>query len=175
MTVRTILDTKGHQIESVEPDAKLAAAIKILSERKIGAVLVMSDGRIEGILSERDIVRVLGEARAMRDQIAGAVKIEPADLTDTGRDQQIGRVAGKARTGDAVLHDVEGIDHDGGDAWPSAAAEKLALHGALGGKQPAEAAFRRRRLDLGLRCEGDRCLGRWAVRVDRRAVGKDVA
>src|SRR6266700_3070259 len=42
MTVRTILDTKGHQIESIGPDAKLAAAIKILSERKIGAVLVMS-------------------------------------------------------------------------------------------------------------------------------------
>ncbi|HYS84932.1 MAG TPA: inosine-5-monophosphate dehydrogenase, partial [Bradyrhizobium sp.] len=41
MTVRTILDTKGHQIESIGPDAKLAAAIKILSERKIGAVLVM--------------------------------------------------------------------------------------------------------------------------------------
>jgi CBS domain-containing protein len=64
MTVRTILDTKGHQIESVEPDAKLAAAIKILSERKIGAVLVMSNGHIEGILSERDIVRVLGERGA---------------------------------------------------------------------------------------------------------------
>jgi len=64
MTVRTILDTKGHQIESVEPEAKLATAIKILSERKIGAVLVMSNGHIEGILSERDIVRVLGERGA---------------------------------------------------------------------------------------------------------------
>ena len=64
MTVRTILDTKGHQIESIGPDAKLAAAIKILSERKIGAVLVMSNGHIEGILSERDIVRVLGERGA---------------------------------------------------------------------------------------------------------------
>src|SRR6478735_12697578 len=64
MTVRTILDTKGHQIEGVEPEAKLAAAIKILSERRIGAVLVMSNGRIEGILSERDIVRVLGERGA---------------------------------------------------------------------------------------------------------------
>jgi CBS domain-containing protein len=41
MTVRAILDTKGHQIQSVEPDAKLSAAIKILAERKIGAVLVM--------------------------------------------------------------------------------------------------------------------------------------
>jgi CBS domain-containing protein len=64
MTVRAILDTKGHQITSVEPDAKLAAAIEILGERKIGAVLVMSQGRIEGILSERDIVRVLGERGA---------------------------------------------------------------------------------------------------------------
>jgi CBS domain-containing protein len=64
MTVRAILDSKGHQIESVEPDAKLSAAIKILSERRIGAVLVMSKGRIEGILSERDIVRVLGERGA---------------------------------------------------------------------------------------------------------------
>jgi CBS domain-containing protein len=64
MTVRAILDTKGHQILSVEPDARLAAAVKILGERKIGAVLVMSQGRLEGILSERDIVRVLGERGA---------------------------------------------------------------------------------------------------------------
>jgi CBS domain-containing protein len=64
MTVRAILDSKGHQIQSVEPDAKLAAAIKILAEQKIGAVVVMSNGRIEGILSERDIVRVLGERGA---------------------------------------------------------------------------------------------------------------
>ena len=64
MTVRAILDTKGHNVQSVEPDAKLSAAVKMLAERKIGAVLVMSNGRIEGILSERDIVRVLGERGA---------------------------------------------------------------------------------------------------------------
>jgi CBS domain-containing protein len=64
MTVRAILDSKGHNIQSVEPQAKLASAIKILGERKIGAVLVMSAGRVEGILSERDIVRVLGERGA---------------------------------------------------------------------------------------------------------------
>jgi CBS domain-containing protein len=64
MTVRAILDTKGHQIVSLEPGAKLAAAVKTLAERKIGAVLVMQAGRIEGILSERDVVRVLGERGA---------------------------------------------------------------------------------------------------------------
>ena len=64
MTVRAILDSKGHQIQGVEPEAKLAAAIKVLAERKIGAVLVMNKDRVEGILSERDIVRVLGERGA---------------------------------------------------------------------------------------------------------------
>ena len=71
MTVRAILDTKGHQIQSVEPEVTLSAAIKILAERKIGAVLVMSKGRIEGILSERDIVRVLGDRGAAVARRAG--------------------------------------------------------------------------------------------------------
>src|SRR5580704_7574227 len=74
MTVRTILDTKGHNVQSVEPQAKLSSAIKILGERKIGAVLVMSAGGIEGILSERDIVRVLGErGAAVLDEPISAV------------------------------------------------------------------------------------------------------
>jgi CBS domain-containing protein len=74
MTVRAILDSKGHQIQSVEPDVKLSAAIKTLADRKIGAVLVMSNGRIEGILSERDIVRVLGErGAAVLDEPVSAV------------------------------------------------------------------------------------------------------
>jgi CBS domain-containing protein len=74
MTVRAILDTKGHQIQSVEPEVTLSAAIKILAERKIGAVLVMSKGRIEGILSERDIVRALGDrGAAVLDEPVSAV------------------------------------------------------------------------------------------------------
>ena len=64
MTVRAILDTKGHHVQSIPPEEKLSAAITTLVERRIGAVLVMSMGRIEGILSERDIVRALGERGA---------------------------------------------------------------------------------------------------------------
>jgi CBS domain-containing protein len=64
MTVRAILKSKGHQILGVDPDAKLSAAVKMLAERRIGAVLVMKDQHMEGILSERDIVRVLGERGA---------------------------------------------------------------------------------------------------------------
>ena len=64
MTVRGILDTKGHQVVSVSLDAKVSAAVKILSQKRIGAVLVMNGSKIEGILSERDVVRVLGEQGA---------------------------------------------------------------------------------------------------------------
>ena len=64
MTVQAILDSKGHDIVSVSADTTLEAAVKILSEGRIGAVLVMKDRRIEGILSERDIVRVLGQRGA---------------------------------------------------------------------------------------------------------------
>jgi CBS domain-containing protein len=75
MTVRSILDSKGHQVLSVELEAKLSEAIKVLSERKIGAVLVMSEGRMEGILSERDIVRVLGErgARVLDEPVSAVM------------------------------------------------------------------------------------------------------
>ena len=64
MTVRAILDTKGHEVECIQPGATLSAVVKTLGEKRIGAVLVTNLGRIEGILSERDIVRVLGERGA---------------------------------------------------------------------------------------------------------------
>jgi CBS domain-containing protein len=87
MTVRAILDTKGHQILSVEPDAKLSAAVKLLGERKIGAVLVMNQGRLEGILSERDIVRVLGErgARVLDEPVSSVMtrKVVSCRQSDT--------------------------------------------------------------------------------------------
>ena len=75
MTVRAILNAKGHNVVSIEPDAKLSAAIKILSERRIGAVLVMSGTHVEGILSERDIVRVLGQrgAAALDDPVSAVM------------------------------------------------------------------------------------------------------
>ena len=87
MTVRSILDTKGHNVLSVESEAKLSAAIKLLAERKIGAVLVMNQGRLEGILSERDIVRVLGErgARVLEEPVSAVMtrKVVSCRQSDT--------------------------------------------------------------------------------------------
>lgn len=61
MTVQTILSQKGSEVVSIAPTAKVADAIKMLCERKIGALVVTgAGGRITGIVSERDIVRTFG-------------------------------------------------------------------------------------------------------------------
>ncbi|WIW43972.1 CBS domain-containing protein [Bradyrhizobium sp. 62B] len=101
MTVRSILNTKGHQIMSVEPDAKLATAVKLLGEKKIGAVLVMNQGRLEGILSERDIVRVLGErgAAVLEEPVAQVMtrKVVTCKETDTVAELMEMMTSGKFR------------------------------------------------------------------------------
>ena len=62
MTVSAILAAKGRDVVSIEPSASLAAAAKLLAEKRIGAVVILGvDRRIVGILSERDIVRAVAE------------------------------------------------------------------------------------------------------------------
>lgn len=62
MNVKTILAAKGGDIISIEPTATLAAASKLLSKHRIGAVVIRgAGGRLAGILSERDIVRAMAE------------------------------------------------------------------------------------------------------------------
>ena len=65
MTVKTILSTKGGDVISIEPTASLETAVKTLAKHRIGALLVLGpDRRVVGILSERDVVRALGEQGA---------------------------------------------------------------------------------------------------------------
>lgn len=61
MHVKTILSSKGDDaVITVSTDAKIADVAQILAERRIGGVVVSTDGSdIAGILSERDIVRSL--------------------------------------------------------------------------------------------------------------------
>ena len=60
MTVKAILSDKGRDVLTIAPTATLDDAIAVLSERKIGALLITgAGGRITGIVSERDIVRAL--------------------------------------------------------------------------------------------------------------------
>jgi CBS domain-containing protein len=65
MTVENILRIKGRDVVTIEPDRTLAEAARLLSERKIGAVVVSGKvGPVSGILSERDIIRALAKRGA---------------------------------------------------------------------------------------------------------------
>ena len=63
MSVKTILSAKGSEVVSIDFTADLAAAAKLLSKPRIGALVVLGvDGRLAGILSDRDIVRAIAES-----------------------------------------------------------------------------------------------------------------
>ncbi len=60
MKVKAMLSAKESKVVTARPDATVATAINILKQEKIGALVVSDDGnRIQGILSERDVVRAL--------------------------------------------------------------------------------------------------------------------
>ena len=65
MTVSVIVANKGREVVSIEPNASLAEAVRLLAEKRIGAAVILgADRRLAGIISERDIVRVLAERGA---------------------------------------------------------------------------------------------------------------
>ena len=74
MLVQQILKSKdGAGVISVKPDDTVAAAANLLSSNRIGTVVVSADGAsLDGILSERDIVREIGKrgAGVLNDQVA---------------------------------------------------------------------------------------------------------
>lgn len=56
-TVSQLLQGKGSSVWSVTPDSSVYDALKLMAEKNVGALLVMSDGKLRGILSERDYAR----------------------------------------------------------------------------------------------------------------------
>jgi CBS domain-containing protein len=56
-TVRTLLERKGRAIFSVEPQAAVLDAIRLMAEHHVGALVVMRGAALEGIVSERDYAR----------------------------------------------------------------------------------------------------------------------
>ncbi len=56
-TVESILEKKGHHVYWVPPEATVLDALKLMAEKEIGSVLVMKNGEVLGIFSERDYAR----------------------------------------------------------------------------------------------------------------------
>jgi len=59
MTIAAVLQNKGSIVETIAGDASLHDAVRRLGEKRIGALPVVEDGRIVGIVSERDVIYCL--------------------------------------------------------------------------------------------------------------------
>lgn len=79
-TVRQLLDGKSADLVHVAPDAPVFEAIRRMAEAHVGAVLVLDEGRLAGILSERDYARkVVLAGRSSRE--TAVREIMTADVT----------------------------------------------------------------------------------------------
>jgi CBS domain-containing protein len=132
MTVSIILAGKGREVVSIEPSANLAAAVALLAEKRIGAVLILGAGRrIAGILSERDIVRALAErgAAALDEPVSQAMTRKVSTCTESetvisvmermtaGKFRHLpvvdqGQVIGIVSIGDVVKHRLHEMERD---------------------------------------------------------------
>ncbi len=67
-TVKQILDNKGHDVWTVDANAPVFNAIKLMEEKQVGALVVTHDDKPVGIISERDYARkVILKGRSSRE------------------------------------------------------------------------------------------------------------
>jgi len=84
MRINNILRVKGTQVVTVTPDTRVRRLLAVLAEHRIGAVVVSRDGTsVDGIASERDIVRALAErgAAVMSEAITAIYTAEVHTVT----------------------------------------------------------------------------------------------
>ena len=89
MTVNQILNTKGKQVFSVTSNITVYEAIKVMGEKNIGAVLIIENDNLKGILSERDYARkVVLKGRSSLDTFVyeimegDLITVKPSDNID---------------------------------------------------------------------------------------------
>ena len=132
MNVEIILKTKGSDVATTKPDASLAVAAAELVARKIGALVVSTDGSsVDGIISERDIVRAIAEAGAAaldkpvsaamtRDVFTCSRKDSVQELMATMSQKRIrhlpvtedGKLCGMISIGDVVKYRLEEVEYE---------------------------------------------------------------
>ncbi|MDQ4148900.1 MAG: CBS domain-containing protein [Actinomycetota bacterium] len=134
MKVEGILEAKGTDVETVEPDARVETVVHRLMSREIGAIVVSKDGaRVDGVISERDVVRGLEKYRERvlemraRDIMSrnvlvcypeDSLKRVMSDMTRT-RSRHLpvlrdGVLCGIISVGDVVKHRLEEIELETG-------------------------------------------------------------
>jgi CBS domain-containing protein len=83
MTLKSILKHKPAGYVAVSPDARVTDVLAVLAEKHIGAVLVTDDGKLVGILSERDVVRSLAQNGAATLEMTAAALMTKNPSTAT--------------------------------------------------------------------------------------------
>ena len=131
MTIAAILSGKGAHVVSVSPGQRVAEAVALLAERRIGAVPVMEGDVVVGIFSERDVIYCLkdGDTSTLERKVgevmtAPAVTVEPHDavmgalsLMTKRRIRHLpvidgGKVIGLVSIGDLVKYRIDRIEAD---------------------------------------------------------------
>ena len=77
--VKHLLEDKGHAIYAIAPDVPVLDAIKQMAEQRVGALLVMRDRQLLGVISERDYARkvILQGRSSAQTSVADIMSIEP--------------------------------------------------------------------------------------------------
>lgn len=66
-TIVSILESKSNHIWTIDPEATVYDAIALMAEKSIGALLILSEGKLTGVLSERDYARkIILQGRASK-------------------------------------------------------------------------------------------------------------
>ncbi len=83
--VRLVLEQKGRNIWSISPEACVYDAIEIMAEKHVGALLVISEGNLAGVVSERDYARkVILQGKSSRETQVKEIMTSPAIVVTPG-------------------------------------------------------------------------------------------
>jgi CBS domain-containing protein len=73
-TVQRLLETKGHLVWSIAPDASVFEAIQLMADKRVGALMVVEQNELVGVISERDYAReIVLKDRGSRDTPVRAI------------------------------------------------------------------------------------------------------
>ena len=88
MRVKKLLDKKGHDVYSVSPETTVYDALKLMAEKEIGALVVLEEGKMVGIISERDYARkVILKGKASRETLVR--EIMTTEVIHTSPDKKV--------------------------------------------------------------------------------------